>query len=129
MRRSALLVLVAIAALLAISACHHGDSAPAASDSSSSAPATSSSASSSSSSADDPIGVPECDDYLRAYRDCVQNKVPEGSRADLNQAIDQSVALWRQAAATPEGKAGLGAACTTARDAMKSAMSQYGCSL
>jgi hypothetical protein len=127
MRRSALLVLAAVAVLLSVAACHHGDSAPAATDSSSSTPAASSSASSSSS--DDPIGVPECDDYLRAYRDCVQNKVPEGSRADLNQSMDQSVALWRQAAATPEGKAGLGAACTTARDAMKADMSQYGCSL
>jgi len=129
MRRSALLVLAAVAVLLALAACHHGDSTPAATDSSSSTPSASSSASSSPASSDESIGVPECDDYLRAYRDCVQNKVPEGSRADLNQSMDQSVALWRQAAATPEGKAGLGAACTTSRDAMKSALSQYGCSL
>jgi len=125
MRRSVLLFLAVVASLL-VAACHHGDSAPAAGDSSASTPATSSSASSSS---DESIGVPECDDYLRAYRDCVTSKVPEASQAELNQAIDQNVALWRQAASTPEGKAGLGAACTQARDAMRSAMSQYGCSL
>ena len=121
--RSTLLVL---AVLLACAACkHHAAAAPAASDSSTS----STTASSSSSSSGESIGVPECDDYLSAYRDCLASKVPEASRAELNEALEQSVATWRSAAASPEGKAGLAVACTQAREAAKPGVSAYGCSL
>jgi hypothetical protein len=121
--------LLAAAVLLAAfsTACQRHEAAPAAASDSSLSPVSSSFSSSTSSG--DPIGVSECDDFLRAFHDCVDNKVPEASRADLNTSMEQSVALWRQAAATPEGKAGLGVACSQNRDTMKSSLSQYGCSL
>lgn len=124
MRSTPLLVL---AVLLALAACkHHDAAAPAASDASSS---PSSTASSSSSSSGESIGVPECDDYLRDFRDCIASKVPEASRAELSEALEQNVATWRSAAASPEGKAGLAVACTQAREAAKPGVSAYGCSL
>jgi len=123
MRQSAVAVLVL---LLLAAACQRGGSSSAASDASSSSPST---ATASSSSSGESIGVPECDDYLQAYRDCIASKVPEASQAELREALEQNVATWRSAAASPEGRAGLAVACTQARDAAKSAVSAYGCSL
>jgi hypothetical protein len=125
MRLSALAVLVL---LLLAAACQRGGSSSAASDSSSSSPSTTATASSSTSSGES-IGVPECDDYLQAYRDCIASKVPEASQAELKEALEQSVATWRSAAASPEGRAGLAVACTQAREAAKPSVSAYGCSL
>jgi hypothetical protein len=125
--RQALLVL---AVFLTIAGCQRhagGGATPAASDpSASSSPAT---AASSSSSSGESVGVPECDDYLSAYRDCIASKVPEASQAELKEALEQNVATWRSAAASPEGRAGLAIACTQAREAAKPAVSAYGCSL
>lgn len=132
MRRPAPLAVpvLAVLALLSVStACRRHAEAPAAADSSASTSSASSTSSSSPSSFGESIGVSECDDFLQAFRDCVDNKVPEASRAELNSSMEQQVALWREAASTPDGKAGLGAACAQNRDTMKSALSQYGCSL
>lgn len=122
MRQSAFAVL---AVLLLTAACQHHSSSAAAGDSSSS---TTASASSSSSSGES-IGVPECDDYVQAFRDCIASKVPEASQAELKEALEQSVATWRSAASSPEGRAGLAVACTQAREAAKTSVSAYGCSL
>jgi hypothetical protein len=125
MRPSALAIL---AIVLLAAGCQRGGSSTAASDSSSPSSSSSATAASSSSSGDS-IGVPECDDYLQAYRDCIASKVPEASQAELREALEQNVATWRSAAASPEGRAGLAVACTQARDAAKTAVSAYGCSL
>jgi hypothetical protein len=132
--------LLVLAVFLAAAGCKHrvgGYQEPAAGDSSSSTSSSSSSSSSSSaapssyssSSSGGSIGVSECDDYLQAFRDCIASKVPEGSRAELSEALEQNVATWRSAAASPEGRAGLAVACTQARDAAKPSVSAYGCSL
>ncbi len=128
MHRHALLAAAVLLAALT-TACQRHEAAPAAAGDAPLSPVSSSTSSSSSSSSGDPIGVSECDDFLRAFHDCVDNKVPEASRADLNTQMESSIALWRQAASTPEGKAGLGVACSQNRDTMKSSLSQYGCSL
>jgi hypothetical protein len=73
------------------------------------------------------IGVPECDDYLKKYQACIDGKVPESGRATVRQALDQTKAAWKQAASTPQGKAGLATGCKMAHDTAKTAMGAYGC--
>src|SRR5258708_6171374 len=73
------------------------------------------------------IGVPECDDYLKKYQACIDGKVPESGRATVRQALDQTKAAWKQAASTPQGKAGLATGCKMALDTAKTAMGPYGC--
>jgi hypothetical protein len=74
------------------------------------------------------FGVPECDDYLAKYLACVDSKVPEAARAMVRQQLDQTKAAWKQAASTPQGKAGLAMGCRQAHDAAKTSMAAYGCS-
>jgi hypothetical protein len=53
--------------------------------------------------------------------------VPAVARDTMKSSFETTRASWRQAAATPEGRAGLATACKTARDAARQAMSAYGC--
>ena len=77
--------------------------------------------------AGDKIGVPECDDYIAKYEACITGKVPEMARGALDSALKTARDNWRKAAATPEGKAGLAAACKQATEAAKTSMKSYGC--
>ncbi len=77
--------------------------------------------------ADGDFGVPECDSYMKQYVACIDGKVPESGRAMLKQGLDQTKAAWKQAASTPQGKAGLAQACVQAETAAKQAMGAYGC--
>jgi hypothetical protein len=73
------------------------------------------------------IGVPECDEYLDKYQACIEDKVPEAVRPSLVQALDQTRAGWKKAAATTQGKESLAAACKQAMETAKQTMSSYGC--
>ncbi len=77
--------------------------------------------------AGDSVGVAECDQYLAAYESCLNEKVPAAARDMMKSSFETTRASWRQAAATPEGRAGLATACKAARDAARQAMSAYGC--
>jgi hypothetical protein len=77
--------------------------------------------------ADGEFGVKECDDYFRKYLACIDSKVPEAARAMVRQSLDQSKAQWKQAAATPQGKASLATSCKTATDMARQSMAAYGC--
>ena len=77
--------------------------------------------------AGDSIGVAECDQYLAAYETCLKDKVPAAARDMMKASFDQTRASWKQAASTPEGRAGLAKACTAARDSARQAMGSYGC--
>jgi hypothetical protein len=79
------------------------------------------------SSTGDKIGVPECDDFIAKYEACVSGKVPEMVRGQFNTMMKNWRDSWRQSASTPEGKAGLAAACKKAADEQKAAMKPYGC--
>ncbi len=76
----------------------------------------------------DSIGIPECDNYMKRYRECIESKVPEAARATVRQSLDQATSAWKQAAATPAARSGLAQACQQATDAAKTAMQAYGCS-
>lgn len=73
------------------------------------------------------FGVPACDQYMRKYMACVDNKVPEAGRAMMRQSLEQTKAAWRQAAATQQGRDGLAMACAQAETGAKQAMGAYGC--
>ena len=73
------------------------------------------------------IGVPECDDYLAKYETCLRSKVPEGMRAQLESALKTSRESWKKAAANPQAKGTLAAACKQASDAAAASMKTYGC--
>lgn len=79
------------------------------------------------SSTGDKIGVAECDDFIAKYESCVNSKVPEVARATVKAQLDAMRTSWRQAAATPQGKAGLAQGCKMAHDQARTAMSSYGC--
>lgn len=74
------------------------------------------------------IGVPECDNYMTKYRECIESKVPASVKDTVRQSLDQATSAWKQAAATPEGRATLAQACTAATEAAKASMQAYGCS-
>lgn len=74
----------------------------------------------------DSIGVAECDDFLARYAACVDDKVPEASRAALQQSLDATRAGWKQAVAAG-GKDTLAQACTTMREQSRASMQAYGC--
>ena len=76
-----------------------------------------------------PTGVPECDEYLAKYPACLEQKVPAMAKGPMLEAFKQTEAAWKQAAATPEGKAALAPQCKMAMDMAKTAMSIYGCKL
>ena len=75
----------------------------------------------------DKVGVPECDDFIAKYDACISDKVPEAARAQFKTAVQQWRSSWRQAAATPQGKAGLTAACKQAAEQARTSMKAYNC--
>lgn len=75
----------------------------------------------------DSIGVPECDEYIKKYEACVMSKVPEAMRATFKNSLDQSRTAWKAAAANPQSKATLGAACKQAHETAKSSLAAYSC--
>ncbi len=77
--------------------------------------------------ADGDFGVPECDQFMKKYLACIDAKVPDVARASMKQALDQTRTAWKQAAATPQGRASLAAACTQMEANTKQATQAYGC--
>lgn len=74
------------------------------------------------------FGVPECDNYIRLYLECIDSKVPESARGLVRESLEATRKGWQQAASTPEGRAGLVAGCTAATEMARTAMGAYGCS-
>jgi hypothetical protein len=80
------------------------------------------------SSAGEKTGVPVCDEYIEKYEKCLSDKVPEAARAQLRSSLDTTRKAWKEAAATPQGKAGLAQGCQAALNTARQTMSAYGCS-
>jgi hypothetical protein len=66
------------------------------------------------------IGVPECDEYFDKMDTCL-SKLSEAARGAVKTSLDTSRKAWHDAASTPQGKAGLAAACKQATEAAKKA--------
>lgn len=93
-----------------------------------SAPATKAAAPATAGGGEAQFGVPECDEYIAKYTACVDSKVPEAARVMVRQQLEATRVSWKQAASTPEGRAGLTLGCKQASEAAKAAMQAYGCS-
>ena len=72
------------------------------------------------------FGVAECDDYIKKYTACIDKLAPAAQGAS-RQALEQSRAAWKQAAATEQGKAALATSCKAASDSAAPAMRAQGC--
>jgi hypothetical protein len=77
--------------------------------------------------ATEPVGVPECDDYLAKYDRCISEKLSDAS-AQPKRSADMMRASWRQAAADPEARTGLAETCRVALKEAKISMKAYSCS-
>jgi hypothetical protein len=75
----------------------------------------------------DKVGVPECDEYIEKYEACITEKVPEAQRAMFKTSFETLRKGWKDAAATPQGKAGLATGCKAALDSAKTSMGSFGC--
>ena len=73
------------------------------------------------------IGVPECDEYIAKVEACLA-KVPAAGQPAVKSSLDAMRKSWRDAAATPQGKAGLAVGCKQALETAKTTYSSYGCS-
>jgi hypothetical protein len=72
------------------------------------------------------VGVPACDEYLAEVDKFVENpKVPQATKDMYRKQMDQNRDMWKQAASTPQGKAGLETACKAALDGAKKAFEAF----
>lgn len=130
-RNRSLVVFAALSVLVACGKSAEKPAAPAAAEAPAAATATAPAAEPAGGStmmaAADTIGVPECDNYIKKYMECVGSKVPDVARAQYKTSFDAVVASWKQIASTPDGKAGLATACSQATAAAAQAMTAYGC--
>src|SRR5262245_54960449 len=69
-------------------------------------------------SAEDKFGVPECDDFVQAYRGCLR-QAAEDWRPYLQSNLDQMLSRFRQLAATEQSKPALAETCLMTRQMMK----------
>ena len=76
----------------------------------------------------DKIGVAECDNFIAKYEACVNSKVPETARSMVKANLDSMRTAWKNAAATPQGKAGLAQGCKQALNQARTTLGSYGCS-
>lgn len=91
---------------------------------SNSAPATSAPSTTTASATQ--TGVAACDEYLALVEKAVNNpKVPQATKDMYKQSMEQNRTAWKQAASTPQGKAGLETSCKAALDAAKPALEQF----
>jgi hypothetical protein len=73
------------------------------------------------------IGIAECDDFLTAYENCVNNKVPAASRAQFNSGLATWRKQWHDLAANPQTRGTLAKACKAQLDTAKTSMKSFGC--
>ena len=76
---------------------------------------------------DGPIGVPECDEYLKKFPACVESKAPAMAKENMMMGFNATVQAWKQMAAEPGAKATLKSTCKMTLDQAKVAMKMYGC--
>ena len=125
--KKSILITAALVVALGFSACTKKEEAPTAPAGTEGGAAPTEAKPADTGASADSVGVPECDSYISKYQKCIMDKVPESARDMLKSSFEQSMKAWKDAAATPEGKASLATACQTAMDAAKTSMTAYGC--
>lgn len=73
------------------------------------------------------IGVPECDEYVTKYEKCLDEKVPDASRATMREAFSKTRQSWSKMAQSEATRASLAEACKQALEAAESSLKSMGC--
>jgi len=73
------------------------------------------------------VGVPECDNFINAYENCVTTKVPAAARPQFQTAVTTWRTEWKKLADNPQTRAGLVTACKTQMETARTQMKAYGC--
>lgn len=120
------LALCLLAGLLLI-ACGGGASDNAANSSNAAANGNKAANTSTAGTSGEKIGVPECDEYIAKVEACLA-KIPAAGQPAVKTSLDTMRKSWRDAAATPQGKAGLAVGCKQALETAKTTYNSYGCS-
>jgi hypothetical protein len=79
------------------------------------------------STAGDKVGVAECDAFITAYENCVNNKVPAAVRPQFSSGIAQWRTQWKKLADDPQTKPTLVSVCKNQLEAAKTSMKAYNC--
>lgn len=74
-------------------------------------------------------GIAECDDFLAAYQQCLNDKMPAEARPQMAVGFEQWKTSWRDLAANDATRASLPQVCQQSREASKPALQAYGCTL
>ncbi len=126
---------IASCLLLSLAACSKSD-APATADTAAPAPAAAPAATPAAEPAPAAVvaaatvtGIPECDNFLAAYEQCVMEKAPAEVRTQLATGIEQWKSAWQTMAANDATKASLPQVCQQTRDASVPGLQAYGCTL
>lgn len=73
------------------------------------------------------VGVPECDNFINAYENCVTTKVPETARPQYQAAVTTWRTEWKKLADNPQTRPGLITACKTQMETARAQMKAYNC--
>ena len=73
------------------------------------------------------LGIPECDEYIFKFQNCVEGQVPELAKIPLKIGFEKAISEWKKTAAFPEKRSELGPACALAMDASKKATTRFQC--
>lgn len=77
-----------------------------------------------------PVGVAECDAFLDAYANCIDEKMPAGGREGAREGLAALRDVWRDAAArSVEARTQLPATCTKTRADTQARVASFGCAL
>lgn len=69
------------------------------------------------------IGVAECDTFLTAIKNCINDTIPADQRPEQMKQIDEMVSMWKSLPASA-----VAPMCKQAHDVAKTTYANYGCS-
>lgn len=72
--------------------------------------------------------IPECEDFLKKYETCINDKVPAAQRDAVKQGLDQMRTSFDQALAQGADKAAMAEGCKQATQQVKPMLEPLGCS-
>lgn len=74
-------------------------------------------------------GIADCDEFLNAYEQCLADKIPAESRAQMQAGIAQWKSAWKTMAENSATRESLPGVCKQTREASAPALKAYGCAL
>lgn len=72
-------------------------------------------------------GIPECDEFIRKYENCVRTGMPAAVRPAMLKALAQMRQTYRKAGRSPRARKSLATACTRTGKTMARSMARYKC--